>query len=106
MADQKTEQKHELRRMAEKLAKLIEVSVTLNSTLNLEELLQFIIRTAAEILNCQAVSILLYDEKRNMLFFAASTGADPKRLAEIPVPMEGSLAGHVFLANVPFMSTN
>lgn len=106
MADQKTEQRHELRRMAEKLAKLIEVSVTLNSTLNLEELLQFIIRTAAEILNCQAVSILLFDEKRNLLFFAASTGADPKQLVEIPVPMEGSLAGHVFQANQPFMSTN
>jgi signal transduction histidine kinase len=106
MVDQKTEQRHELRRMAENLAKLIEVSVTLNSTLNLDELLQFIIRTAAEILNCQAVSILLFDEKRNMLFFAASTNADPKQLAEIPVPMDGSLAGHVFLKSEPFISTD
>jgi signal transduction histidine kinase len=106
MAEQKTEQRHELRRMAEKLAKLIEVSVTLNSTLNLDELLQFIIRTAADILNCQAVSILLYDEKRNMLFFAAATGTDSKQLAEIPVPMDGSLSGHVFLENEPFISTD
>jgi signal transduction histidine kinase len=106
MAEQKTEQRHELRRMAEKLAKLIEVSVTLNSTLNLDELLQFIIRTAADILNCQAVSILLYDEKRNMLVFAAATGTDSKQLGEIPVPMEGSLSGHVFLENEPFISTD
>ncbi|MFH2103582.1 MAG: GAF domain-containing sensor histidine kinase [Chloroflexota bacterium] len=87
----------ELRHMAEQLARLIEVSITLNSTLNLDELLQFIITTAAEILDCESVSILLYDEKRAGLFFAAATGSDSKRLAEIPVPLEGSLAGEIFL---------
>ena len=85
--------------MAEQMARLVEVSVRLNSTLNLDELLQFIIRTAAEILDCQAVSILLFDEKKNGLMFAASTGSDPKRLAEIPVPLEGSLAGFIFREN-------
>lgn len=94
-----SEQNHELRLMAEQMARLVEVSVHLNSTLNLEELLQFIIRTASEILDCQAVSILLYDEKRDQLVFAAASGSDPKRLAEIPVPLEGSLAGIVFRKN-------
>jgi signal transduction histidine kinase len=94
-----SEQKPELRQMAEQMARLVEVSVTLNSTLNLEELLQFIIRTAAEILDCQAVSILLHDEKKNSLVFAAATGSDPKRLAEIPVPLDGSLAGFIFRKN-------
>ena len=89
--------------MAEQMARLVEVSVTLNSTLNLDELLQFIIRTAAEILDCQAVSILLYDEKKNTLVFAAATGSDPKRLAEIPVPLEGSLAGLIFRENQPIL---
>jgi len=51
--------------MAEQMARLIEVSVQLNSTLNLDELLQFIIRSAAEILDCESVSILLYDENVN-----------------------------------------
>jgi signal transduction histidine kinase len=94
-----SEQKPDLRQMAEQMARLVEVSVTLNSTLNLEELLQFIIRTAAEILDCQAVSILLHDEKKNSLVFAAATGSDPKRLAEIPVPLDGSLAGFIFRKN-------
>ncbi|KAF0109169.1 MAG: PAS domain-containing protein [Anaerolineaceae bacterium] len=94
-----SEQKPELRQMAEQMARLVEVSVTLNSTLNLDELLQFIIRTAAEILDCQAVSILLHDEKKNSLVFAAATGSDPKRLAEIPVPLDGSLAGFIFRKN-------
>jgi signal transduction histidine kinase len=78
------------------IGKLVEVSLQLNSTLNLEELLQYIIRTASEILDCEAASILLFDEKRNRLFFAASTGADPKKMAQIPVPIDGSLAGTIF----------
>ncbi len=47
-----------LRQMAEQLARLIEISVTLNSTLDEKELLQFIIGTAAELLGCESVSIL------------------------------------------------
>ncbi len=91
--------KPDLRYVAEQMARLIEVSVTLNSTLNLDDLLRFIIRTATEILDCKSVSILLYDETRDKLIFAAATGSDPKRLAEIPVPLDGSLAGMVFREN-------
>ncbi len=91
--------KPDLRSMAEQLARLIEVSVTLNSTLNLDELLQFISRSATEILDCESVSILLYDEKRAHLVFAAATGSDPKRLAETPVPLDNSLAGTIFREN-------
>ncbi len=81
---------------AKQLARLMEVSLTLNTTLNLDELLQYIIKTAADVLECEAASILLYDEKRNRLFFAASTGNDPKKIAQIPVPIDGSLAGTIF----------
>jgi signal transduction histidine kinase len=82
----------------QQLEKLVEVSLTLNSTRNLDEILQHIIKNAAEILNCEAASILLHDEKRNRLIFVA-TGSDPKTLAKIPVPMEGSLAGNIFREN-------
>jgi signal transduction histidine kinase len=91
--------KTDLRNMAEQLARLIEVSVTLNSTLNLDELLRFIILTATEIIDCESVSILLYDEKHERLVFAAATGSDPKRLAETPVPLDSSLAGTIFREN-------
>ena len=94
-----TTPKSDLRYMAEQMARLIEVSVQLNSTLNLDELLDFITCTAVEILNCESVSILLYDEKHARLVFAAATGSDPKRLAETPVPLENSLAGTIFREN-------
>jgi signal transduction histidine kinase len=88
---------------AKQLAHLMEVSLTLNSTLNLDDLLQYIIKTAAEVLDCEAASILLYDEKRNRLFFAASTGTDTKKVAQIPVPIDGSLAGTIFREEKPFI---
>ena len=83
----------------QQLLRLVELSVTLNSTLDLDALLQLITATATELLNCEAASILLYDEKNPRLYFAASTGSDPAQLAEIPVPMENSLAGAIFRTN-------
>ncbi len=84
------------------LEKLVEISLTLNSTANLEDLLQFIIKTATEILDCEAASILLFDERRNRLFFAAATsGSDSRKMTLIPVPIDGSLAGTIFREGQP-----
>ena len=88
------------------LSQLVEVSVTLNSTLDPDQLLQFIIKTAADVLDCEAASILLFDEKREELFFATSSDSDLKQLAEIPVPIEGSIAGTIFRENRPLVINN
>jgi signal transduction histidine kinase len=88
------------------LLRLVELSVTLNSTLDLDTLLQLITATATELLDCEAASILLYDEKNPRLYFAAATGSDPAKLAEIPVPIEGSLAGTIFRTNRPLILNN
>ena len=85
------------------LLRLVELSVTLNSTLDLDSLLQMITATATELLDCEAASLLLYDEKNPRLFFAAATGSDPAKLAEISVPIEGSLAGTIFRTNQPMI---
>lgn len=90
----------------QQLLRLVELSMTLNSTLDLDELLQTITATATELLDCEASSILLYDEKNPRLYFAASTGTDPGKLAEIPVPMEGSIAGTIFRTNQPMILNN
>ncbi len=90
----------------QQLLRLVELSVTLNSTLNLETLLQVITATATELLDCEGASILLYDEKNPRLYFAAATGSDPAKLAEIPVPMEGSVAGTIFRTNRSIILNN
>ncbi len=88
------------------LLRLVELSVTLNSTLDLDALLQLITATATELLDCEAASILLYDEKNPRLYFAAATGSDPAQLAEIPVPIDSSLAGTIFRTNQPLILNN
>ncbi len=88
------------------LLRLVELSVTLNSTMDLDALLQLITATATELLDCEAASILLYDDKNPRLFFAAATGSDPDKLAEIPVPIDGSLAGTIFKTNKPLILNN
>ena len=91
----------EIERRNRRLTRLVELSVNLNSTLDLDALLQLVTATASELLECEAASILLYDEKQARLFFAAATGSDPKKLAEIPVPLDTSLAGTIFRENRP-----
>ncbi len=89
--------------LVRQLARLVEVSVRLNSTLDPDQLLQFIMQAAADLLDCEAASILLYDEKRGQLTFTSATGSDPKELAAIPVPISGSIAGTIFKENRPLI---
>ena len=85
-----------LRDMVIQRSKLLEISVTLNSTLELDTLLQFIINSAADLMDSEGASILLVDENTKDLYFAAATGADPDELRTIPVPLYGSIAGTIF----------
>ncbi len=86
----------ELRQMIVRLSRMVEISVTLNSTLDLDRLLEFIISSASDLLECEGGSILLVDDKTHDLYFAASTGSDPEELKKMPVPLEASIAGTIF----------
>jgi signal transduction histidine kinase len=101
-----TGQLRDLASQPHQLRRLVELSVVLNSTLDLDALLQLITATATELLDCEAASILLYDEKDQRLFFAAATGSDPAQLAKIPVPTENSLAGTIFRTNQHIILNN
>ncbi len=96
----------ELRQMVLQLSRMVEISVTLNSTLDIDKLLQFIIDSAADLVNSQAASILLVDDKTQDLYVAASTGSDPAELAQIPVPMQGSIAGTILQEDRPMIINN
>jgi len=66
-----------------------------------EEVLHQIAQIAAELLDCEFVSILLLDEPSNTLRFVVAT-LNQDRLFNIPVPME-SIAGTVFNSNEPLI---
>ena len=85
----------------QKLNRLVEVSLVINSTLQLEPLLRQIMDAAAEIADAQAASILLVDPNTKELHFMAFTSdsdsTHSQRLKRVPVPLNNSVAGAVVL---------
>ncbi|HSH03006.1 MAG TPA: HAMP domain-containing sensor histidine kinase [Anaerolineae bacterium] len=75
------------------LQKIIDISMMLNSTLHLRDLLELALDASQTLTYSEAASILLMDKKTGELHFTAATGI------EIPpgviVPLEGSIAGWV-----------
>lgn len=89
----------EIREKTRKIAQLVEISAILNSTLKPDILLQNILQSAAELLECSVISILLYDERVNELRFVATTSVNIDQLEQIPVPLDNSLAGTIYTEN-------
>jgi signal transduction histidine kinase len=85
------------------LARLVDISVTLNSTLEPDQLVRGILAAAAELLGCETAAILLHNTQRGDLTFVSATGPRADQLAEIPVPLEGSLAGLIFRTGEPLI---
>jgi GAF domain-containing protein len=77
------------------LARLVEITGLLNSTLRLEELLALVMRSAAELLEGEAASLLLVDEESGDLIFEVATREGDERIAGTSVPAGQGIAGWV-----------
>ena len=82
-----------------RLRRLLDVSVALNALGATGRLFDYIAQTTADVLDCEAASILLLDETTGALRFEAATGEAGAALRGTEVPVEGSLAGAVFRDN-------
>lgn len=96
----------EIRDKTRKVARLVEISAILNSTLKPDLLLQNILQAAAELLECSVISILLYNEREKELRFAATTSVNIDQLEQIPVPLDNSLAGTIYSENRHLLINN
>jgi len=85
----------EAQRKLDALNRLVEISLVMNSTLELPPLLAEIMQSATEITAAEAASILLMDRYTHELRFAASTGSNTEHLMGIIVPMDSSIAGAI-----------
>jgi signal transduction histidine kinase len=75
--------------------RLIEISRDLASTLDLDTLLDDIVRAAADITHAEAASILLYDDMARQLYFQVATNIDEPTMRGLVVPLEKSIAGWI-----------
>ena len=105
-ASELVEQVIALKNTLGQFARLIEISLNLNTTLDQDKILNLILHTAADILACESVSIMLFDENAEELYFVASTDTNTDRLTRIPVPIEDSIAGMIFSLNSPQIINN
>ncbi len=83
----------ETERRARQLATINEVTRQLTSTLDLEPLLQNILESAAEILNCEAGSLLLVDEQTGELVFRVTVGPVAGDLVNKRLPPGSGMVG-------------
>jgi signal transduction histidine kinase len=75
--------------------RLIEIARDLASTLDLDTLLNDIVRTSADITHAEAASILLYDDTARQLYFQVATNIDEPTMRGLIVPLENSIAGWI-----------
>lgn len=86
----------QLERKIAVLTQLAEISIVLNSHLELEPLLAYLMDSAADITDSEAAAVLLWNANTHELMFAATTtrSADLNLIGK-PVPLEGSIAGTI-----------
>ncbi len=83
----------ETQQRAHQLTTLNEVTRQLTSTLELEPLLQSILESAVNILNCEAGSLFLVDEQSNDLIFKVTVGPVAKDLLGQRLPPGSGIVG-------------
>lgn len=72
---------------------VLQIISKINSTENVQVLLDTIIETARRVINAEGSSLLLYDKEDNCLVFRNSTGAKSEFLYSLKVPQGVGIAG-------------
>jgi GAF domain-containing protein len=77
------------------LKRIIEITGLLNSTLDLDQLLQQIMTSAAQLLDAETSSLLLVDEESGDLNITTATGESGEEITRRQVPAHQGIAGWV-----------
>jgi Nif-specific regulatory protein len=86
------------------LSALYEVSSALNSIVDIDELLEFIVQRTKELLDVDNVSILFCDQPKRELYFAIVAVEEDEigtRLKQLRLPIDSGVAGWVFREGKP-----
>jgi GAF domain-containing protein len=83
------------------LKRIIEITGLLNSTLNVDELLELIMSSASELLNAETSSLLLLDAESGDLVIHVATGKPGEQVERRHVPAGQGIAGAVLESGEP-----
>lgn len=87
----------------EQLKELLEVSRVINSSLDLEHVLEQVITLTSKILNTEASSLLLIDEPTNRLIFKTATGEKAEEVSQFTLKIGEGIAGWVAETGEPLI---
>jgi len=88
------------------LEQLLEITRQLSAMLELEPLLQSIIKITTELTDSQEASILLFEPENNQLRFVAALWFKHELMGQLTVPLEGSIVGEAFRTRKPVRVEN
>jgi GAF domain-containing protein len=95
-----------LKKSKDDLEMLYRASMALATTMDLDHLLSVVIEELRTALDTQAAGLLLYDEDRGDLYWREvqdEGGLISSKTAELRLPLDGSISGHVFQTGEPAM---
>jgi signal transduction histidine kinase len=94
---------HDLKKRVEELAVLNEMSTSLSSTLDLDEVLTLIMERINAVLKVEAGSLLLIDDKTEELVFQIALGEKAEGVKPFRLQMGQGIAGYVAQSGEPLM---
>ncbi|MFP4345250.1 MAG: GAF domain-containing protein [Anaerolineales bacterium] len=86
---------------AQQLNTLNDISEILASSLDIENVLDLVVKSAAKLLNAEAGSLLLLDDNSGDLMFRITSGPAAQHLVGLKVPAGKGIAGVAFSKNEP-----
>lgn len=93
-----------LRGRLDRLQRVLQINRELSATLDLQQLLQSIVRAAAELTDSEQGAIAQYDPSEDCLRFITAPWMNPELMKKARVPIEGSIMGQAFRSLWPVIS--
>jgi transcriptional regulator with GAF, ATPase, and Fis domain len=90
----------------ERLSTLISVAGNINSTLDLDQLLTYLMECATKVMKAKDSSLMLLDERTNELVFKVALGEKGSLVQEFRIRMGQGIAGEVALTGQPIVVTD
>ncbi|MGQ9631256.1 MAG: GAF domain-containing SpoIIE family protein phosphatase [bacterium] len=103
IAIQNSKLRDTMRRKIDELTTLMEVSTIVNSTRELDELLDLVMELSKNVLKAEASSVLLIDEKSQELYFESALGEKANAVKSIRLKMGEGIAGWVAKEGKPLL---
>jgi signal transduction histidine kinase len=85
------------------LSLLNQIGREFSSTLDLRIIIGRVMSRVKEVLNCEASSVILYDEIKDSLVFYAASGAGAREVTGLAIPKGRGIAGWVYVHGSPIV---